>query len=255
MQLYPSVRPQTIGEVLDTAFKIFSTSLLKALPYGMLMTLIGQLGNIFDLASGRPPSRFPPRDWISWLLFALSMIVSLSLWAALFMRQRAIAQGAPVSMRAELASVLHRLPALLLLTILNVLAVGVGFVLLVVPGVYLLIALWMTVPALLLENQAPLDAMKLSLRLIRGNWWRTLAVLLVTIVIVFVFYALSGVFALIVVQFARGADIAVVTATFAVFVISLGAVSTPFLVAITLAIFSDLQSRRALVARRPIREL
>jgi hypothetical protein len=118
----------------------------------------------------------------------------------------------------------------------------------VVPGVYLLVALWMAVPELLFEVRSPLEAMQSSLRLVRGSWWRAFGVLIVAFVVVFVFYALGGVFAFILVQFERGADLAVVTATATVFIISLGAVVMPFMMATTLALFGDLVARRALVA-------
>jgi uncharacterized membrane protein len=90
--------------------------------------------------------------------------------------------------------------------------------------------------------------MKLSLHLMKGNWWRTFAIFLVSLVIVLVFYILGGIFAGIVAQFERGADIAVLTATSTVVIISLGAVSTPFFAAMTLAIFGDLKARVAPLA-------
>jgi hypothetical protein len=245
MQLYPPVRAQTIGEVLDTAFKIFSTSLLKALPYGMLITLAGQLVNIYNLATGRLVRRVLPQDRPGWVLYGVSVILTLTLWAALILRQRDILAGKPVSMWAEIAAAVRRLPALVAVTTLSVFAVGIGAVLLVIPGVYLLIALWMSVPALLLENRGPIDAINSSLRLMRGYWWRTFAIFLVTAAIYFVFVLFGVVFAAIVVQFERGADIAVVTATSTVFIISLGAFSAPFIAAIMLAVLGDLQVRRA----------
>jgi len=247
-RLYPPPRPQLISEVLDTAFKIFSASLLKALPYGMLITLAGQLVNIYSLVTGRRVRRLFPQDPTGWVLYALGMILTLTLWAALILRQRAIAQGAPVALQAELAIAVRRLPALALVSIFNVIAVGVGIVLLVIPGVYFLIALWMAVPVLVLESTGPVDAIKSSLRLVRGHWWRTFAIFLVTIAIYFVFVVLGIVVAAMVVQLERGADVAVVTATSTVFIISLGAFSVPFIAAMTLAVLGDLAARRAALA-------
>jgi hypothetical protein len=247
-RLYPPTRPQLISEVLDTAFKIFSVSLLKTVPYGMLITLAGQLVNIYHLLSGRPVRRVLPQDPTGWVLYTISMILTLTLWAALILRQRAIAQGAPVRMQAELAVAVRRVAALAALTILEVLLVGIGTALLIIPGLYLLIALWMAVPLLVLESTGPIDAMKSSLRLMRGNWWRAFAIFLVTIAIYFVFILLGIVFAAMVVQLERGADLAVVTATSTVFVISLGAFSAPFIAAVMLATLGDLQAREAAIA-------
>jgi Membrane domain of glycerophosphoryl diester phosphodiesterase len=247
-QLYPPRRAQSIPEVLDTTFKLFSISLVKVLPYGMLGTLAGQLGNIYNLTTGRPARQFLPRDPTAWLVLAISVALSMALWAAMLLRQRAISQGTPVSMQAELRRVARRLPALLGFLVLQLIAVGAGFVLLIIPGVYIGVALSMTVPALVLEDEALIEAMKLSLRLMKDNWWRTFATFLVTFIIVCVFYLLGGIFAAIVTQFERGADVAIVTATSTVVVISLGAVSSPFFAAMTLAVFGNLQTRAAPVA-------
>ena len=51
--LYPPARPQSIGEVLDSAFRIFKVTLLRCLPYGVLATVANQLQNIYLIMSGR----------------------------------------------------------------------------------------------------------------------------------------------------------------------------------------------------------
>ncbi|HSY07840.1 MAG TPA: hypothetical protein VK820_04815 [Steroidobacteraceae bacterium] len=247
-RLYPPARPQLISEVLDTAFKIFSVSLLKTLPYSMLITLAGELVHIYNLVTGRLMRRILPRDATGWLLYAASMLLTLTLWAALVLRQRAVAEGAPVAVPAELAIALRRLPALVALTILNILAVAVGTLLLVIPGLYLLVALWMTVPLVILGGGGPIAAMKSSLRLVRGHWWRAFAMLLVMFAMYFVFTVLGIIIVAMVVQLERGADIAVVTATSTVFAISLAAFIAPLFSAVMLAVLGDLQARRAAVA-------
>lgn len=249
--LYPPSRPQSIGEVLDTTFKLLGVSLVKTLPYGVLMTLAGQLGNIDNLLAGRHARIFVPRDPATWLLWTVSMVLSLTLWAALILRQRAIAQAFPVSMRAEFATVLRRLPSLILLGILLFTALCVGTLLLIVPGVYLAIALSMATPALVLAGKSPVDAMKYSLELIRGHWWRTLGIFLVTAVILAAFYILAIVVTVILVRFARGADVALVTAATTVLVIALGAFANPCVTAMVLAVFGDLEARRAASAASP----
>jgi hypothetical protein len=248
-RLYPPTRPQLISEVLDTAFKIFSVSLLKALPYGMLMTLAGQLVSIYNLVTGHLARRVFPQDATGWALYAVSMILTLTLWTALILRQRAIAQAAPVSMAAELAAALYKFPQLLLLTILNVLICAVATLLLVIPGLYLLIALWLAAPLLILEGKGPIAAMLSSAELVRGNWWRTLAMFLVMIAIYLVFIVLGIIVVALIVELERGADVAVVTATSTVFAISLGAFIGPFFAAVMLAVLGDLQVRHAALTR------
>ena len=247
-RLYPPLRPQSVGEVLDTGFQIFAASLIKTLPYGVVMILAGQLGNIYNLASGRPLGHFTPRDLPSAFVYVVSLVALSALFMAMMLRQRAIAQGEPTSMRAELLRALGQVPAQLVMFLFNSLAVALGLVLLIVPGLYLAVALSMAFPALVLERQGPIEALGYSWRLVRGNWWPTNAILLVTIVMLAVFYFLVVVLAAIAVQFARGADLVLVSAASTVLVIALGAFSTPFFTAMTLAQFGNLSVRHAAVA-------
>jgi hypothetical protein len=247
LRLYPPLRPQSVSEVLDTAFHIFAASLLKNLPYGILLILAGQLVNIYSLATGRPLSALP-HDASSGLVYAVSLVAVCTIWIAIILRQCAIAQGETHSMRAELTRALRIVPQIVVLAVLSIAAFAVGFVLLVVPGIYLLVALSVAVPALVLQRRSPIDAMRFSVHLMRGSWWRTLAVFVVTLTILFVFYILAIILAAVAVQFARGADIALVTAAATVLIIALGAFTTPFFAAALLAVFGDLLARQAEVA-------
>jgi hypothetical protein len=87
--------------------------------------------------------------------------------------------------------------------------------------------------------------MSYSFRLVSGNWWRLSTIYTVGIVMLLVFYVLSGVLAMaVVVPFAGAADLAVLTAVSAVVVVALGAVGTPFYSALALVVFGDLRARR-----------
>ena len=247
-RLYPPARPQSIGEVLDAAFQILAASLVRTLPYGILLIIAGQLGSIYNLATGRPVGRAAPTDVQAIVVYILSAIAVLVLWAALLLRQRATAQGERNSMRVELTYALQRLQAMAGLSLLMLLAIVVGALCLVLPGVYLCIALSMAQPLVVFERKGPIDAMKLSVQLVRGSWWRTLVIFLVAIAIVFVIYILAIVVAAIILRFARGADVALLSAAVTVLIIALGAFSTPFLAATQLAVFGDLQVRHAAMA-------
>src|ERR1700687_5158900 len=130
-RLYSPLRPQSISEVLDTAFQIFAASLPKTLPYGIWIILAGQLGNIYNLAAGRPLGPLVPHDAPSGIVYGVSLIAVFTLWAAMILRQRAMVQGELNSMRVELSRALRTIPALLPLAILMTVAVAVGIVLLV----------------------------------------------------------------------------------------------------------------------------
>src|ERR1700685_303012 len=121
LRLYPPLRPQSVSEVLDTAFHIFAASLLKNLPSGILLILAGQLVNIYSLATGRPLSALP-HDASSGLVYAVSLVAVCTIWIAIILRQCAIAQGETHSMRAELTRALRIVPQIVVLAVLSIAA-------------------------------------------------------------------------------------------------------------------------------------
>jgi hypothetical protein len=245
-RLYPPLRAQPVSEVLDTGYHIFAASLLRTLPYGILLILAGQLVNIYNLATGRPLRSHP--DALAALLSLASLIAVTALWGGLILRQRAIAHGERGSYRAELARVLYILPKLVILIILSTGAFFLGLVLLVVPGVYLFVALSLAAPLLVLEGKGPIDAMRFSRHLIRGHWWRTAGIYTITLIITIVFYFLAAILVVVAVQLIHGADVALTTAAARVVIIALGAFSFPYAAATQLAVLGDLQVRAAAAA-------
>ena len=55
--LYPPPRPQSVGEILDSAFRIFRATLVQCLPYAIAAVIAGQLPNIYYLVSGEVYAR------------------------------------------------------------------------------------------------------------------------------------------------------------------------------------------------------
>jgi hypothetical protein len=248
-------RPQSNGEVLDTVFRLFLGTVVKCLPYGLAAMLLSQAPNLYDLARGVPARGFGVNDPAWWTLFFAGLLGSLVFLSAIMLRQTAMLRGEPLSMRRELAHVLHRLPGVALLFILNLLAVGAGLVALVVPGLYLLIALAPAWPAFLLEPRDAIGALRESLMLTRGHWWRTAIVFAVSVVI-----ALAFVFSLAVaamaLPFAGGGDLAVATAVMVAVVLAMLAVAAPLLGSLLIATYGNLRVRRgALDLEQRIAEL
>jgi hypothetical protein len=246
-RLYPPLRPQSVSEVLDSAFHIFAAALFKTLPYGILLILSGQLVNIYNLASGRA-LQSAWHDATSALLSVVSLIAVAPILGAMILRQRAIAQGQPSFMGVEFTHALRRLPQILAVLLLAAAAILLGLLLLILPGLYLGVALSLALPALLLEQKGPIDAMKFSLHLIRGHWWRTAVIYTITLVLMIVFYFLAAILVVVAVQFIRGADVALMSAAARVLIIVLAAVSFPYGLATSLAVFGDLRARAAAAA-------
>jgi|HubBroStandDraft_1064217.scaffolds.fasta_scaffold03849_5 hypothetical protein len=275
--LYPPSRPQSVGEVLDTAFRIYGSTLLKCLPYSFASVIVGQLLSVYNLAHGYPIVRSAAaqaqqvRDPVWWLLLLVLSIGGGILANAVILRQYALASAKPADARAELARAVARVPGILLMVVLlivaaiviaipcgiaaGLLAAGFGgmhsraFPVLFV--ILLLIALsWLVgrficaAPCYLLTERSATESMSYSWRLTSGNLWRLSAIYGVCIALLIVFYILTSVIGAMVAMLLAHGDITVVFAVTATIVALLAALFTPFYDAVLLAMFGDLTVRR-----------
>ena len=269
--LYPPARPQSIGEVLDTAFRIFKVSLLGCLPYGVLATVAGQLQSIYLIVTGRTLHSLPNTDPASWLLhalrgdplwglfYALGVLLGGTLLNAIFVKQAALARGEFLVGAAALREALRKAPAAIVTGLLVLAIVAVCFIpLFAIPRAYLpsarlflgilaacigvdFICSW---PALLVGQKGAVGSLRYSAKLVRGNWWRTIMVDCVAVIMIIVVSVTAGMIFSVFTAFGATRDLAVATAVSAVTVVASGAVYMPFLTAMALALYGDLQARR-----------
>jgi hypothetical protein len=236
-------RPQSVGEVLDSAFRIFQATLLKCLPYGLAAMLAAQAPNIYDLARGVPPRGFGANDSTWWFLYAAGTLATLACWCAILLRQDCMLRGEPYSARRELATTVRRLPAIAALFVLSLIALAVGLAAFVLPGVYLSVSLVLAWPALMIEGRGPLEALNVAVRITRHHWWHAAAVLTIGFTIVLVF-VLGVTICAIALPFAGGADVAIATALAAAVLVVMGAIGVPFFGALIIATYGNLLVRR-----------
>jgi hypothetical protein len=191
----PQLRPLGIGEVLDAGFRLvrqrFGTLLLCAVvvtvPLSILDTLVLASTNDRAFDPDTSATSTSPDAGAALAGAAVSRLIGVLIvvlvLAACFRALSAAYMGRQATAGDSLRFAFARLPALIGAYFLTTIALGVGFLLLIVPGIYLAVALTMILPALLFERIGAVDAFRRSLALVRGHWWRTLAILLVTAVI------------------------------------------------------------------------
>ena len=119
-------------------------------------------------------------DVLLWQgIVALIGFLTLLLVTAMSLKAVADARlgGTPSGGRA-LRFALPRLPGTLAVAVLGGLAVALGFLALIVPGIWLIVGFSVAVPVLLIERTGPVAALRRSLGLVAGRWWATAGVLL-----------------------------------------------------------------------------
>ncbi|HXV57607.1 MAG TPA: YciC family protein [Gaiellaceae bacterium] len=125
---------------------------------------------------------------LGWLGFILGVIISL---AGAFWLQGALIQAVSdvrdgrrdLSVRETFEAVLPRLNRIVLAGLLLGLAVGVGFLLLVVPGLILMTIWLLVIPAIVLEDRGIGDAFGRSRELVRGHGWQVFGVIVLTVLL------------------------------------------------------------------------
>ncbi len=255
--LYPPARPRTFAELLDASLKIFRVTLPKCLPYASMAILFGQLSTLYDLARGQLPA---PRDlndpvWVT--LYTVGSLLFLILWMAMLLRQASVAAGRPPG-KSDLLEALKQTPAIagICLIIGGVLLVliappltlaepyrSIGFGVMLLPTVYLSVALSLALPARMLAGKGVLQSLAYSLRLIRGHWARTALLYLVGSCIIIAVYLFTAVMVAMILPDAGRAQ-AAARAVMAAVVLADGAMALIFSTAMMLTVFADLELRQ-----------
>lgn len=252
MSSVPQLRPLGIGEILDVAIKITTRHwwtlarvvLVVLVPVQVLSALI-DLSVPEGLATG--DGVLEDDEVWAWVAAVASAVVlgllaqTLSTGACF----KAVADaylGRVPSWRRSLAETLRRLHSLLWVSILVYVLAALALIPLLVPGIWLFFAWAVAVPALLTEGVKGRRALGRSFRLVRGFWWRTFAIVMVALILAgivesAVTAALTGV-----VLTSESDLVAVVANGIASFLA--GALTTPFVAAVTIVLYVDLRVRK-----------
>lgn len=173
------LRPLGVGEILDGAF-----AALRRYPSTILSVcaIVATISGVLEFSLAVALRDTPSDSLLYNAQIALSIVIPTLSAAVISGALSAIigdaVLGRPVGPGRVWAQIQPRLGALVGASILVILAVSLGTLLLLVPGVYLLVALSFTTPALVLEGRTVGGAMSRSRELINGSWWRVFGVLL-----------------------------------------------------------------------------
>ena len=189
-----AAHPQSIGKVLDGTFKLFAASIKSSFILALLAALAALLpAMIMQHRMGGDPTAFVQGGMGIFMLFYLiGVLISLVLYSALIYKVNSIALNQQVGYGQAVSVGLRKLLPLILAGILYILAVMVGSILLLVPGIILSVSLIFYVFLIVCDNQGPISALTASHKLVWGNWWRTITVFLAPFFVYLVIYIAAG---------------------------------------------------------------
>lgn len=184
--------PVPIPDLFARGGRLYRRSLARCLPFSLLAVLAGQAPSVYLLALGEPLAldRAKPIGW--YLVMGAAVAVNLWTWLLLLQRQHSTLLATVAGIRAQMIVALKRIPQAFALLVVAGVLVAVGLVLLVVPGMYLAVC-WVSALAIwALEDVRAAEVLDLALRRVRGLWWYTAAIWLLTLIAVLGLFVVGG---------------------------------------------------------------
>lgn len=167
-----------LREALDLYKRFFARFFLTAAAVFVLVDLLGAIASDARSAGGV--------GQVFWTIVFLVIAVVGSFWVqgALVVAVADVRDGKIDSSVGDLYDrVRPHLAALIVSGTLAGLGIGLGFVALVIPGLYLLTHWILIVPVIVLEGKTAGESFRRSRELVRGNGWTVLGVIVVTLLI------------------------------------------------------------------------
>ncbi len=169
MRLAYNIRPLSFAEILDRAFRVFrdhfsvlvGISAVLWLPYGAILAV----GNTSRVVSGIAELAF----------FLLLPVMSVALTAAV----ANVYLDRPITVGDAYRSIRVILTPIVGTYLLLYLLVTLGFIALIIPGIYLLNCWSLAAPVMIVEHRFGMTALRRSRQLVTGVWWRTFGIFIV----------------------------------------------------------------------------
>ena len=194
-------QPNTIAKVLDSSFKLYLVSFKKLIGLGLMIAAAALAFNlVFQMTMSGLQSKSDPDAFLNVLplflgIFIVYGIATIILYAAMISRIDNLVHEKDDSIAGAIALGLKKLPSMLLASVLYTLALIVGSLLLVIPGLILSLSLAFFAYLLILENEGAYQSLKSSHKLVWGNWWRTATVFMVPGIVIMIVFVLIGIIA------------------------------------------------------------
>lgn len=178
----PSSAPLSIGGVIDDAIRLYRSSFGRSAILAFALSVVLAAFGIVLISSA--PNNGVERQSVLQMMAALRSprmlgayvlvtLLTLALYGALMALQSAVARGdASFSLGSALATGFRRLPGALLASLICMIALVLGTIALIIPGIWLWGRLQLWMAAMFAEDKDALDALRSSWNLTKRNWWR-----------------------------------------------------------------------------------
>lgn len=192
------LRPLGVGEIVDATFTVYRRRFGPMLAIVLMLVFIPFLVSLVggcSLDSGGTTTCTSP---IGWLGYYVGVVGSMVAGVAAVLVAAGAYADVPSDWRSAMSAGIRRIIAIIAATIVAGVLMAIGFVLLIIPGIFVLVSLAVVWEALIIEGIGPMESIKRSWRLVAGERWRVFGAGLLVIVLMVIFVGVvSAVIALI----------------------------------------------------------
>jgi hypothetical protein len=171
-------RRRELGELVEDTWRLFTSNLGLFLPIAVaiivpvdLLVLGVGYGQLWERYDASPPAG----EQATALVLRFAVFQPL-VTAAMIAAVMAMGDGARPTPGWSIARGMERWAAVIAVILLTAVLVLVGLICLIVPGIYLGVALYFSAQAVVAEDRSPVDALARSRELVRGQWWRVFGI-------------------------------------------------------------------------------
>ena len=186
-----ATEPASIGKVLDTSIKLFVASFSKLIGIFSILAVLYIAMGLLTLNLQPDPSA-PPTAALELLSENLTLLVgfviiftllSFVLYAAIIYRVDNVANEREDSFFEAVTVGFRAFPSVFFAVILYMVAILLGYILLIVPGIILTLSLAFYLYFIVVDGYGGYAALRASHSLVWGHWWRTMTIFTVPMLI------------------------------------------------------------------------
>jgi len=182
------LRPLGVGEIVDATFTVYRRRFGPMFTIALVLVFIPFLVSLAGGCSLDSAGTTTCTSPIGWLGYYASVVGSIVAGVAAILVAAGAYADVPSDWRNAMSIGIRRIVAIILVTIVAGVLMAIGFVLLIIPGIFVLVSLAVVWEALIIEGIGPMESIKRSWRLVSGERWRVFGagVLVIVLMVIFV---------------------------------------------------------------------
>lgn len=227
------ISERSAGQIVGDSFRLYSRNfrvlfLVYALPIFPLI-----LFNVLARSNGE--------DELSIAISVIQALLGIFTLGAVTLAVSNICLGNQPSLKRSYAALFRIFWGYLGTYILYLLAFMLGFLLLILPGFYVSVVLVFSLPICIIERRSPMDAIKRSMALSKGRFWRIFGTLMLVGLTIFLPFFVVG-FVVGMIGFILEPETGLLLTSLLMDL--LGTLLVPFMQVATILIYYDIRSRK-----------